>query len=162
MASNEKNERHDISGETFGKWRVLHYSRTIRYTQKNGKPYWRAFWKCRCSCGTEREVIGHALKTGCSKSCGCDHPGRRLIDLEGNIYGRLLVIDMSDRTETGDHKKTYWECKCYCGKEVVVEGYNLTSGWTRSCGCLRLKKRSIRGLKPKEMPEPNPELWEEV
>lgn len=28
-------------------------------------------WKCRCSCGKVTYVVGHKLKTGIRKSCGC-------------------------------------------------------------------------------------------
>lgn len=31
----------------------------------------RAYWLCRCACGTEREVCGKDLRNGDSQSCGC-------------------------------------------------------------------------------------------
>lgn len=31
----------------------------------------RAWWKCRCDCGTELTVQGKALRRGHTKSCGC-------------------------------------------------------------------------------------------
>ena len=30
-----------------------------------------AFWLCRCSCGTEKEVLGYSLRSGSTRSCGC-------------------------------------------------------------------------------------------
>lgn len=32
-----------------------------------------------------------------------------------------------------------WKCKCDCGNETVVSTCKLTSGHTRSCGCLKSK-----------------------
>lgn len=30
-----------------------------------------------------------------------------------------------------------WVCKCICGQEIVTKGYNLVTGGSKSCGCLR-------------------------
>lgn len=30
-----------------------------------------------------------------------------------------------------------WLCKCDCGQSTIVEASNLTTGNTKSCGCLR-------------------------
>ncbi|OMC99153.1 hypothetical protein MKX34_26575 [Paenibacillus sp. FSL R5-0636] len=54
-------------------------------------------------------------------------------DLTGRKYGRLLVIGISEKRS----KSTKWICKCDCGKEKAVIDYNLKSGHTKSCGCLR-------------------------
>lgn len=53
----------DLSGRGFGRWTVLEFARK----NNTGMPYWR----CRCECGTEREVLGAQLRTGGSRSCGC-------------------------------------------------------------------------------------------
>lgn len=50
-------------GKKFGRWTV------IESAGRRGKDN-RPFWKCRCDCGTEREVDSHNLGHG-SKSCGC-------------------------------------------------------------------------------------------
>jgi hypothetical protein len=51
-----------MSGKRFGNWLVVEFSR-IR--AKN------AIWVCKCDCGSVRDVIGHMLRSGLSKSCGC-------------------------------------------------------------------------------------------
>ena len=56
-----------------------------------------------------------------------------LIDLTGQRFGRLVVIKLSTPKGTKHHK---WLCKCDCGNECVVLGYNLVGGHTKSCGCL--------------------------
>lgn len=57
----------------------------------------------------------------------------QVIDLTGRKYGRLTVLGF-------DHKNSkrvyFWKCRCECGKDVVIAGYNLKSGNTKSCGCL--------------------------
>lgn len=55
-------------------------------------------------------------------------------DLTGMTFGRLLVLE-----ENGRNKQGYklWKCKCECGEYKTVRTSDLTSGVTRSCGCLR-------------------------
>lgn len=55
------------------------------------------------------------------------------IDLTGQKYGRLTVIEYAGKGKNHTHK---WKCRCDCGNETVVNGYALRNGNTRSCGCL--------------------------
>ena len=51
-------------------------------------------------------------------------------DLTGQRFGRLLAL----RSElTG--QKTYWYCKCDCGKEIKVSKSAIKNGSQVSCGC---------------------------
>ena len=66
----------------------------------------------------------------------------------GSKYGRLVVVE--DR----GHKQVI--CKCVCGSTKVVGRYRLTSGRTKSCGCLksemlrdRWRKHSAENAIPK-------------
>jgi hypothetical protein len=60
----------DLSGQQFGRWRVLAlHPKRMRYGKANHAV--AALWMCRCSCGTERLVLGTNLRTGMSQSCGC-------------------------------------------------------------------------------------------
>ncbi len=65
----------------------------------------------------------------------------KLIDISGQRFGRLYV---SERFT--DCKKTSWICVCDCGRRTVVNGSNLKSGRTRSCGCLEIESRIKHGL----------------
>ena len=58
----------------------------------------------------------------------------------GERYGRLLVIAHAGKDKHGKH---LWECKCDCGKTKLVNSDNLSSGKSRSCGCL-LKEFLLR------------------
>ncbi len=58
----------DLTGQTFGKWRVLSYA---------GKSQ----WECQCECGAKNTVDGNDLRIkrsqGCSKCRGYTHRGTR-------------------------------------------------------------------------------------
>lgn len=55
-------------------------------------------------------------------------------------YGHLILLTC---LEGGSH--TTWRCRCDCGKEVKVRAFDLNSGVTKSCGCLRKKTMSKTG-----------------
>jgi len=59
---------------------------------------------------------------------------REVIDLTGNKFGRLMVID---RSYPNQGINLMWLCKCDCGVKKVVRGSHLKDGHTKSCGCLR-------------------------
>lgn len=56
----------------------------------------------------------------------------KLIDLTGQTFGRLTVIE---RSGTGNTGQAQWKCLCECGKETIVLGDNLRRGKQVSCGC---------------------------
>jgi hypothetical protein len=57
----------------------------------------------------------------------------KFIDLSGVRFGRWVVISKAEK----QGKHTAWNCLCDCGNERVCLGINLTSGKSKSCGCLR-------------------------
>ena len=59
-----------------------------------------------------------------------------LKDLTGQKFGKLTVI----KRVPNIGKKVAWECKCDCGNITIVTSHNLTSGHTKSCGCLKTEK----------------------
>lgn len=126
-------------GVADSKWHVLEYV---------GK----SKWKCECECGTIKNVDGNSLRRGGSKSCGkCKKHSNNFIDMTGwNMWehgvpnSKITVIQQLP--SEGGH--ALWECKCNCGnpKTFKVDGGNLRSGHTTSCGCSRIgqniKKRT--------------------
>lgn len=59
---------------------------------------------------------------------------QELIDLTGQIFGRLKVLEhfkIVDRS--GKRVRTKWRCKCECGNITDVAGSSLRSGNTKSC-----------------------------
>jgi hypothetical protein len=61
--------------------------------------------------------------------------------LIGRTFSRLTVVSESVNT-CGNKRK--WKCICECGKHVEVQAFSLTSGGTKSCGCLRAELIAAR------------------
>ncbi len=72
---------------------------------------------------------------------------REIPDLTEQVFGKLTVIEL-DQESSGGRK---WICKCSCGNTVSVREYNLKSGNTKSCGCTRKEKSSVRNLNVKQV-----------
>lgn len=121
----------DMIGKRFGRWLVL--ARALSKSYPGGT---RAFWRCRCECGNEGEVQGHALRRGGSLSCGCIQREAVTADLAGKRFGRWLVIGVT--AERGANECVRWTCRCDCGAWRIVNGKELRSGRSRSCGCGRI------------------------
>ena len=58
-------------------------------------------------------------------------------DITGMRYGRLVAVRPLGK---GLSWNLRWECRCDCGRIISVYKNNLTSGHTRSCGCLRSER----------------------
>src|SRR5215831_7534678 len=71
--------------------------------------------------------------------------GRKINDLTGQKFGRLIVIELANRNLWVNRRAT-WICKCECGSEKIVSSTDLVSNHTRSCGCLRVD-RTVQGKK---------------
>ena len=63
-------------------------------------------------------------------------------NLEGKRFGRLVVLEDDG---TRKRKQVYWKCLCDCGNIVHVQTTKLTSGRTKSCGCLMREKAKESG-----------------
>lgn len=61
-------------------------------------------------------------------------PSSRLINMQGQRFGRLLVLSYHRKATSG---RAYWLCLCDCGKQHVANGKELRNGDTISCGCFR-------------------------
>jgi hypothetical protein len=61
-------------------------------------------------------------------------------DLTGCSFGRLTVIEEADRTPRG----VRWLCRCDCGQNIIVNGVSLSTGNTKSCGCIHRQQLSAR------------------
>jgi len=62
IISSKTNEK-DISGQTFGMWHVL-------YKTNKRSAGGAIYWRCKCNCGIERDVLGISLRQGLTLSCG--------------------------------------------------------------------------------------------
>lgn len=119
----------NLTGQKFGSLLVLE-----RDYSKGTKT---AYWKCQCDCGNITTKSSQGLIRG--ESVCCDRykcPNRKPLgkNLLGQTFGRLTVIQ---RLEKRQWNSIVWKCQCECGNIVEVASASLTSGKTKSCGCLK-------------------------
>jgi hypothetical protein len=129
-----KNIAADIKGERFCWLTAIEYSHSASGSGR--------IWRCRCRCGKEVFAAVKNLFRGRVLSCGCY---RRTVlaktvglkkrrDLTKEKFGRLQPVKIVGLYR---NKHLLWECVCDCGNVCNVPIGSLTSGLTRSCGCLR-------------------------
>lgn len=122
----------DLTGQKFG--RLVAIEKAEPRVRPNGHKV--NYWKCRCECGTEKEVDGPSLRNGTILSCGCWRKEKNKKVLVGQKFTFLTVIK-----EVGSNKygRTIWLCKCDCGNYHETLGKYLLNGDATSCGCRRAK-----------------------
>ena len=107
----------DLKGKRFGRFIV-----TSNYKKENN----HVFWKCVCDCGNEkwmrRGYLINRTKNGKEVSCGCS----KVIDMIGERYGKLLVLNEHIRKG----HSTHWMCQCDCGNKKwisrsILKSYSL-------------------------------------
>ena len=127
-------KRKDLTGQRFGKIVV----QGMRYGEiVNGRK--RTQCDCTCDCGNTFITVADYLVHNGKQSCGCDSTERNIEkgkqfrkDYTGQKFGRLTVLKMnwSDTPTTAN-------CICDCGNYITVIATQLSSGKTKSCGCLQ-------------------------
>lgn len=70
------------------------------------------------------------------------------IDLTGQQFGRWIVLEKSEE-KRGSNRATFWKCQCSCNEKTIkyVSTNSLTSGKSKSCGCLAIELTKIRNKK---------------
>lgn len=79
----------------------------------------------------------------------------KLIDLTGQRFGRLQVLEKTKRTKG----HLYWKCACDCGAITEVSGPNLRSSVTKSCGCLHRESIKSRTMTHGESQSKTYSIW---
>lgn len=64
--------------------------------------------------------------------------GKNKAQLEGERFGRLLVVSEAGRTK---HGAVLWLCRCDCGGTTEVTTNRLRVEHVQSCGCLQKEQR---------------------
>lgn len=62
------------------------------------------------------------------------------LNITGQRFGKLVALKKVESRKGN----TYWLCQCDCGNQKEIQTSHLTSGLTKSCGCLN------KSEKPKE------------
>ena len=98
------------------------------------------YYLCQCDCGNQKIIDKKGLVSGRVQSCGCLRAKRVseavTIDLTGQRFGRLTVLEKVNYNDTPQKCEAKWRCKCDCGNIIEVRGTSLRKGTTKSCGCL--------------------------
>jgi hypothetical protein len=75
--------------------------------------------------------------------------GSRIKDMTGKRCGLLTVLSYAGAyRKPGGSVAALWDCQCDCGNRVIVMGWGLRGGGTKSCGCARIaanKRRKRHG-----------------
>jgi hypothetical protein len=92
--------------------------------------------ECQCECGNIRVINRQSITSGNTKSCGCllalcgpKISAKRTRLLTTSRFGQLTVLHQE---RVGPVYR--FRCRCDCGNEVLVAGYELRGGRI-SCGC---------------------------
>lgn len=129
----------DEIGNIYGKLTVL---------QRGENAGRLATWICQCECGNVITVKGASLRSGNTKSCGCQkyaglkkqHIIQNKSSIQvGNQYGKLTVLKELDLRPHGTqgHNRRWYLCQCECGNIIEAMGNSLQSGHKKSCGCIK-------------------------
>jgi hypothetical protein len=112
----------DYTGQKFGKLAIIKFSHFSKHK--------KAYWKCLCDCGNEKNIAGASLRRGFTKSCGCI-PKR--LDISGQKFGKLTAVEFSHKNNFG---AVYWKCICDCGNKITTRSNALRKGEKKTCGCV--------------------------
>lgn len=92
------------------------------------------YWNCVCDCGNAVVKSYDSLHYSKLQSCGCNRVSYNFDDLTGKVFSHLTVISFAGRK----NRHSYWNCRCDCGKELIVEASHLKTSHTVSCGHLNI------------------------
>lgn len=132
----------DLTGQKFGRLTVIKLD-------PNRGPSGQVKWICQCECGNQKSIIGSNLTKGLTLSCGCLHKEKSSKNLIGQKFGRLLVIEKTDKRTP--NRNIIWKCQCDCGEITEVPTSPLIQGRTCSCGCLDKERRHEKGTHFKDI-----------
>lgn len=117
-------EDKSLVGKKFGRLLV----EDTFYKQNSKKPnLYDHFAKCKCDCGTEKEIRISMLKSKRTLSCGClqkdavrNSTFNLTNDFVGQRFGKLTVKGY-------DVELKKWKCECDCGNIIYLKKGNLTT-----------------------------------
>lgn len=136
----------DLTGRRFGKLEVLCKSER---TDKAG-----TYWTCLCDCGKEITTRSDMLRKRGKSDCGCVNQKAKV----GEKFGLLTVLRVLEK-KSEYRNRSLRLCKCDCGTECEVATIQLTSGGTKSCGCL---VRSFDRTRHHQIGDIRPYFWNNI
>jgi hypothetical protein len=103
---------------------------------RGGRSRERRLANVKCECGIEKTILMSHVTSGKVKSCGCGVliAAKKLSDKTLSLVGTKIkgveILSVS-KYKT----KSYYECRCICGKIYKNNCYKTQSGNIGSCGC---------------------------
>lgn len=132
-------------GKQFGRWTIVEI---LPELSANGS----VLCRCRCSCEnhTEKVQILANVRSGKTKSCGCERnekwSERHTIDLTGQVINDITVLYLLKDKRYSDGTRM-WRCRCNrCGTEFDERSTSITHGLVKMCReCAR--KKNVEAVK---------------
>jgi hypothetical protein len=159
----------DLTGKPFGRLRAMSYAGRPPGFRRSA---WNCLCDPDLGgCGRWTLVRSLDLTTGNSRSCGCfrferlnqwvppdpgfrghpdyervmeRHKGAEFIDISGQTFGMLTVVDRAENRILGKTVHAMWNCICACGTPCVRYGAALRTGAVVSCSCMKHKGVALR------------------
>lgn len=143
-------------GDKFNRWTVL----SERFKKNSNSYIW--FVKCRCDCGTEKDVRTSTLTSPSfpSISCGC-YRKEQLVEKKtkplpiGKKISRLTVLE--DLGIISRRRVCLAECECGVVKEYRWDG--ILTGNVKSCGCYHRDMASLASSTHKMTKTRTHDIW---
>jgi len=121
----------EFIGQIFGKLTVV---KMVGFTNDR-----HSIYECNCSCGGTKITTRHRLVAGTCVHCDNCSP-KKPKNLIGQTFGKLFVESPVEKDNFAR-----FNCKCECGKSIIVKNHRLLDGSCCSCGCQNLNKQDISG-----------------
>ena len=93
----------NLKGMHFGEWEVLGYAGDLR-------------WHCRCSCGTERDVLAQNLLNDRSTSCGCKSGEKKAESFKSTMMDRYGELNW----KRIDMPRQRWQVETLASKDKLI------------------------------------------
>ena len=138
----------DIVGKNFGSYNVLN----IDSITKDSKNKNVVKYLCKCAnCGRYKIIVRRTILKHTDNYCVdcCKVPSiKDKEDIVGNKYNMLTVESVARIEPRNNHMGWYifYNCKCDCGNNTIVERNSLLKGEKFSCGCKRRKPKKKENI----------------
>ncbi|MFY0520550.1 hypothetical protein ACOMCU_22375 [Lysinibacillus sp. UGB7] len=115
------------ANQIFGHWRVLGESKDNPLSEEI------KYYRCRCTCGKEKDIRAESLINKISTSCGCKRQKRRKELNVGATFGSWKIVNSTFNSTKND---MYYYCDCKrCGSKVKGYHSELYRLMKDTCSC---------------------------
>lgn len=105
---------------------------------------------CKCFCGNYFITLPKHLKSGNTKSCGCqkrkatiNRNHNKTLEIIGKHFGFLEVLEFSYYKTYNNYRQAYYKCFCHNCKQISYHcGSDLKNNSITSCGCVSSRKET--------------------